>query len=106
MKFEKAVVLRISKEIDIELASIRKLLDEYGDLPEFESSSIECRVKGSILHDRLSVLLRFRHVFRNMYGFALDADKLHETAEDFAAVAESSIAQIERFLAWLASEAR
>ncbi len=158
MKFEKAVVLRISKEIELELASIRKLLDEYGDLPEFESSSIECRVKGSILHDfysgmerifrriaeelnggvpnseqwhrdlldemtwefegirppvigedlrdRLSVLLRFRHVFRNMYGFALDADKLHETAEDFAAVAESSIAQIEKFLAWLASEAR
>ncbi|TVR64874.1 MAG: hypothetical protein EA426_00295, partial [Spirochaetaceae bacterium] len=83
MKFEKAVVVRISKEIELELASVRKLLDEYRDLPEFESRSIECRVKGSILHDFYSGMERiFRRIAEELNGGVPNSEQWHRDLLD------------------------
>ena len=57
------------------------------------------------LADDLSLLLRFRHVFRNIYGFVLEADRLADLEGMCPRIVEEFKTQIEGFLRWMVGEA-
>lgn len=53
------------------------------------------------LAEGLGEYLRFRHVFRNVYDFVLDAERMRPLEEGFDAVLERFVAQIRAFIAWM-----
>jgi len=53
------------------------------------------------LAEALGEYLRFRHVFRNLYGFVLDGERMRPLEEGFDAVLERFVAQIRAFNAWM-----
>jgi hypothetical protein len=53
------------------------------------------------LADQLGEFLRFRHVFRNVYGFVLQADRLRGLQEKLPGVLERFTGEIRSFAAWL-----
>ena len=53
------------------------------------------------LRDALVPFLRFRHLFRNLYGFSLDPRRLGELADVFPAVLDQLRREIKTFTSWL-----
>ena len=53
------------------------------------------------LEQRLADYLRFRHLFRNVYGFVLEADRMRSLELDFESVLAETVSQIRRFLSWM-----
>ena len=58
-------------------------------------------VVGRQLADELAEFLRFRHVFRNVYGFVLDHAKLKLLEERFPDLSVAFIEQLRVFSDWL-----
>ena len=54
------------------------------------------------LADALGEFLRFRHVFRNVYGFVLDPERMRPLGERLPVVLATFRHQIQVFLTWLA----
>jgi hypothetical protein len=54
------------------------------------------------LADELAEFLRFRHVFRNVYGFVLQADRLGALQAKLPGVLESFLREVRGFMTWLA----
>ena len=54
------------------------------------------------LADALGEFLRFRHVFRNVYGFVLDPERMRPLEERLPVVLATFRTQIQVFLTWLA----
>ena len=54
------------------------------------------------LADELAEFLRFRHVFRNVYGFVLQADRLGALQAKLPGVLERFLREVRRFMTWLA----
>ena len=53
------------------------------------------------LAEKLGEFLRFRHVFRNVYGFVLRADRLESLQQQMPDVLERFVNEMRTFLAWL-----
>ena len=63
-------------------------------------------VINSDLYDTLVVFLRFRHVFRNIYGYELKKEKIAELENLFQETVRRYITEIENLCGWLAKQAR
>ncbi len=59
-------------------------------------------VIDAALADGLGEFLRFRHVFRNVYGFVLDPERMRPLEERLPVVLATFRMQIQVFLTWLA----
>jgi hypothetical protein len=57
------------------------------------------------LQNKLTIFLRFRHLFRNMYGYELKAEKISELENLLIPTAEQFISEIKGFCAWLSEQA-
>jgi hypothetical protein len=78
----------------------RELLRDMAlEMPELRPQVISRK-----LHDSLLPYLRFRHLFRNVYGFVLDADKLDALDAGFPEVLGQFQQEIRAFLSWLDAE--
>jgi hypothetical protein len=53
--------------------------------------------------ERLVDFLRFRHVFRNLYGFELESAKLDELDRTYLEVLDAAVGEIQTFVEWLRS---
>ena len=75
----------------------RQLLQDMAlDLPE-----VRPRVIRAELAAELAEFLRFRHVFRNVYGFVLEAERMRPLEERFGAVLGRLTEDVEAFGAWM-----
>jgi hypothetical protein len=52
---------------------------------------------------RLIPFLRFRHVFRNLYGFDLEDSRLAELDRDFSGLCDTVEGEVRAFIGWLKS---
>lgn len=59
-------------------------------------------VIDAALAEALGEFLRFRHVFRNVYDFVLDPDRMRPLEERLPGVLATFRTQIQAFLTWLA----
>jgi hypothetical protein len=103
-------VERIFKRIAVELNGgvpktetwHRDLLVEMSwDMPEMRRAVITERTMK-----RLLPYLRFRHVFRNLYGFELESSRVQELEEDFPSLCNEVVRELETFVAWVRDQAR
>jgi hypothetical protein len=53
------------------------------------------------LADSLGPFLRFRHLFRNLYGFVLDPERVAEIESTLPEVRAAFVREIEAFLGWM-----
>jgi hypothetical protein len=75
----------------------RQLLQDMAiAIPEVRPAVI-----SSELETDLGEFLRFRHVFRNVYGFVLQPDRLHALERKLPDVLSRFVAEIRTFTAWL-----
>jgi len=58
-------------------------------------------VVSTELAAELGEFLRFRHVFRNVYGFVLEAERMRPLEERFGGVLDRLAAEIHAFDAWM-----
>ena len=58
-------------------------------------------VFDAVLADALGEFLRFRHDFRNVYGFVLDPERMRPLEERLPVLMATFRTQIEAFLTWL-----
>ena len=66
-----------------------------------ELEDIRPRIISGDLYAHLLAYLRFRHLFRNLYGFNLEENRVAELENKFFAVADGFIKEIEAFTRWL-----
>ena len=57
------------------------------------------------LFNDLLPFLRFRHLFRNLYGFELDWDRMSALDRDFPAISARSFSETRSFLEWMKATA-
>ncbi len=57
------------------------------------------------LEERLLPFLRFRHIFRNMYGYELRADRIRELGTSFVPAAEETKDAVAEFCRWMREQA-
>lgn len=69
------------------------------DLPEIRPPII-----SENLMNRLAEYLRFRHVFRNNYGFVLEAERIQPLEQEIDSVFDTLRREIGAFLSWLRDE--
>jgi hypothetical protein len=150
-----AALVRIRKEIEREVESIKKVIEEYHSLPDEIADWIKLRTKASLLHDfytgiehvftridrelnggipntdqwhqallqdmvldldgirppviseslysNLLPYLRFRQLFRNVYGFELQRERMAPLDTGFTETADLFIREIGAFTYWLKS---
>ncbi len=67
-------------------------------------SDVRPAVISAELEQDLAEFLRFRHVFRNGYGFVLQGDRLGALQQKFPAVLEQFLSETRRFQSWLAGQ--
>ena len=66
-----------------------------------ELPKVRPRVVSKALASELGEFLRFRHVFRNVYGFVLEAERMQPLEERLAGVLERLATEIQGFSAWM-----
>jgi hypothetical protein len=69
------------------------------ELPEIRPAVISTETA-----ERLGDYLRFRHVFRNVYGFVLDATRLKPLEENFNRAVDAFLTESRAFAGWLRGE--
>jgi hypothetical protein len=78
----------------------RQLLHDMAiEIPAVRPAVISSELEGD-----LGEFLRFRHVFRNVYGFVLQADRLGALQAKLPAVLERFLTEVRAFLSWLVGE--
>jgi hypothetical protein len=63
-------------------------------------------VIGKPLHDGLIPFLRFRHLFRNLYGYILDPEKLHPLETALPQVLSQLQQEMRAFLDWMSPRSK
>lgn len=156
MNPESMALVRIRKEIELELHTLERIPKEYLSVPQDIPGWVRTRTKASLLHDfytgiervfsriaqelngglpnteqwhrdllqemtlelenirppviseglfdDLVPYLRFRHLFRNLYGFELDWDKMKELDLNFKRVSSQVFTELQQFLHWMKSQ--
>jgi hypothetical protein len=75
----------------------QQLLEDMAlELPGVRPAAVTEETKA-----QLTAYLRFRHVFRNVYGFVLEAERLSPLEEGFETVNERFVSEMRVFIAWL-----
>jgi len=75
----------------------RQLLEDMAlDLPQVRPAVISRELAAD-----LGPFLRFRHVFRNAYGFVLDAARMQPLEQQFHPVLSRLTEELQQFCAWL-----
>ena len=75
----------------------RQLLQDMAlEVPEVRPAVIAPDLAGA-----LGEYLRFRHVFRNVYGFVLEAERMRPLEERFDGVLSELLGQVRVFCAWM-----
>ncbi len=69
-----------------------------------EITGVRPPVIDALLAEDLGHFLRFRHLFRNVYGFVLDAERLRPLEERLPAVLAAFGTEVRAFLAWAVGE--
>jgi hypothetical protein len=69
-----------------------------------ELQDVRPAVITSQLAAELGEFLRFRHVFRNVYGFVLEADRMRPLQECLVGVLDRFLIEIRMFNAWMLGE--
>lgn len=88
----------ISKEIDGNLSSVISWHKELLNKMRMDVPGLRTKVISEKLAAKLNEYLSFRHLFRNIYGFELDSDRLDYLVNKFESVAEQFIQEIRRFI--------
>lgn len=95
------IFLRIAGDIDQDIPQgdrwhielLERMQTEYGE------------VRPEVISDDLALSLRpylgFRHVFRNIYGFELQVERLHPLVENFSLTMDHFQTDLKRFLDFL-----
>lgn len=95
------VFLRITKEIDGELPQGEDWHKEMLINMSLDLEEIRPRVISQALAEKLEEYLRFRHLFRNIYGFVIEKERIKPLWDDFVEVHftfRKSIKEFEKFL--------
>ncbi|MDE0218208.1 MAG: hypothetical protein OXJ90_02970 [Spirochaetaceae bacterium] len=100
-------VERIFLRISAELGGVprgeqwhRQLLDDMAlDLDDLRPTVISAGLRSN-----LQRFLRFRHLFRNIYGHELDPDRLAEIAGTYERVHDQFQKELGDFLAWIRAQ--
>ena len=71
-----------------------------------ELKDVRPKVITKELCSELGKFLRFRHLFRNMYGFELDSERIAALERDFDGTAAALKEQVAAFVDWMASGAQ
>lgn len=71
------------------------LQDMSLEIPGVRPAVIDARLANS-----LAEYLRFRHVFRNVYGFVLEAERMRPIEERLPVVLKAFREQVRTFLSW------
>lgn len=71
------------------------LKDMSLEIPGVRPAVIDARLANS-----LAEYLRFRHVFRNVYGFVLEAERMRPIEERLPVVLKAFREQVRAFLSW------
>lgn len=66
-----------------------------------ELETVRPRVLSMKIHERMQVFLRFRHLFRNVYGYELRQEKIAQLDEQFEDTLTDFVKEIKTFLDWL-----
>ena len=95
------IFIRISEELDGgtpkgESRHMRLLRNMALDLPDLRPA-----ILSNDLMDSLTEYLRFRHVFRNNYGFVLEADRIQPLEQKMHSVLDELGRELRAFLSWL-----
>ncbi len=91
------IALKVDGEVPAGDSWHADLLRQMGlEIPELRVAVIDDALEG-----KLREYLRFRHVFRNVYGFELDWDRFHDLVEEFEKTAANVRTQLEVFLQFL-----
>jgi hypothetical protein len=98
------IFIRIAEELDGGVPRgeqwHRQLLQDMSlELPEIRPAVISTETA-----ERLGDYLRFRHVFRNVYGFVLDATRLKPLEENFNRAVDAFLTESRAFAGWLRGE--
>lgn len=67
-----------------------------------ELETVRPSVISEKIHEHMQLFLRFRHVFRNIYGYELRREKIAPLDEQFEETLTGFVKEIESFLHWLA----
>ena len=78
----------------------RQLLQDMA----LEVRGVRPAVISSDLAGTLSEYLRFRHVFRHVYGFVLDAERMEPLEQRFQSVLDRFLAETRAFSSWMVGE--
>ncbi len=57
------------------------------------------------LYKAMDPFLRFRHLFRNLYGFEIEEEKMTDIENRFNEVHERAVDELNRFIDWLRAQA-
>ena len=158
MNKDKIALIRIRKEIEVELSAVKRVKEDYQSIPHDLVTWIKVRTKASLLHDfytgiekifsriaqelngglpnseqwhrdllkdmtleledirppviseelykDLLPYLRFRHLFRNLYGFELEWEKMEDLDKGFEKISKLFFEEIDVFLGWLKETAQ
>lgn len=95
------ILVRIARELNGGVPQAaqwhQQLIDDMRlDIPEVRPAVIDSALAGT-----LGEYLRFRHVFRNVYGSILEADRMHPLERRMPATLASFRQQIRAFLRWM-----
>ncbi len=146
MNQDGVALIRIRKELELEVAAVQRVADDYGRIPQDIPDWIRVRAQASLLHDfytglerafcrivqelngglprseqwhrdllqdmalnlegvRPAVIteglrrdlipyLRFRHLFRNVYGFELEAERMAFLDQAFVSVCSRALTEL------------
>ena len=95
------IFLRIARDIDRDLPQGEHWHIDLLSRIETDRGQIRPEVISEDLARALRPYLGFRHVFRNIYGYELQADRLHPLIEHFDETLNRFQAELKTFLAFL-----
>lgn len=96
------IFLRIARDIDQDVPQGERWHIHLLERMEVEYESIRPEVISPDLSRSLRPYLGFRHVFRNIYGYELQVDRLHPLIKDFAQILDRFLSELRIFVAFLA----
>ena len=97
---------RIAEEFDGGLPQGESWHKELLENMNLELEGIRPTVIGGKLKQDLDEYLRFRHVFRNIYGFQLHPKRLKELVQNFDAVSSDFMNSLQQFILFIGTLAR
>jgi hypothetical protein len=95
------ILLRIAQELNGGVPSSEHWHRELLLDMTLHLDSVRPAVMSRELHDLLLPYLGFRHLFRNVYGYVIDAERLERLDDRFDAVLDRFTGELRVFLDWL-----